>query len=193
MNCLVWNNGANYIRNRTCARKPRSLRYRSSSRLACQCFFYNSKRQHEILYLMPFAIPHRLLSSVFVTVCETPEPQGHAYRHQHSQNNIETCKKWTDRHVWSLTIATADVPAVATASIITVYIIGILFRCTLSETQSKIFSCTLYLAAKDFVRNVSAANPAHLLSFTLDKRRNDPADVRCTTRRMSEHSLYRDL
>ena len=87
----------------------------------------------------------------------------------------------------------ALVPAVATASVIIVYIVRGLSRCTVSETQNVIFSCTLYLAAKDFVRNVSAANPSHVLSLTLDKRRTDPADVHFTTCRMNEHSLYRDL
>ena len=36
--------------------------------------------------------------------------------HQHSQNNVETWKKWCRRSVWSQTIATVDVPAVSTSA-----------------------------------------------------------------------------
>ena len=78
---------------------------------------------------------------------------------------------------------------VSTACTITVCSERGLIKCALSKTKK----CNIcILAAKDFAGNVSATNPAHLLSFTLDKRRTKLSDVCYTTGRKMVCSLYCD-
>ena len=70
------------------------------SRAQCQCRGRNWCKLDVIFHMMcscqtaifskPFAIVHRLLSSVFVIRLKTFEHSGHAYCHQHSQKSTVT-------------------------------------------------------------------------------------------------------